>query len=345
MDSSSVVHARSDGWFVARLDGAGSIWSIANELETGGDIFRIRVTGGATLENGDARFTNGFAGHTVEISGSGSLWRSTGDLSVKVGTGSLNHFDIRDGGSMLVEGDATIDYRTSVSQLETSVRDAASLIHIGGTFSLIGRQLLNVGGAIVTNRLLVENGGRAEAGLRVEAFLGAEIALHGGTLATPLVSLQGGRLIGDGLVDGDVTNAGRVAPAADGGALEITGDFAQTSDGTLVITLGGTQAGIDHALLDVLGTSLLAGALEVELAAGFAPSSGDVFEVLRAGALLGAFASFAGLDVGGGVTLVPHYESDSFSLVAVPEPASGALVACGLAVLVRRARRRQGSSA
>jgi hypothetical protein len=93
----------------------------------------------------------------------------------------------------------------------------------------------------------------------------------------------------------------------------------------------------------VFGTSALAGELEVELAAGYTPSLGDVFEVLIADLLVDEFESYAGLDLGDGLYLVPEYRPDSFALRAVPEPTTGELVAAGLLALAAARRRVQSS--
>lgn len=110
---------------------------------------------------------------------------------------------------------------------------------------------------------------------------------------------------------------------------ELSGDFTQSSGRARDRA---RRKPSEHGLRAARGARHVApaGALEVELTPGYLPSPGDVFEVLLAGSLVGEFESYAGLDLGGGLYLVPEYRPDSPALRAVPEPTTGALVAAGL---------------
>ncbi len=111
---------------------------------------------------------------------------------------------------------------------------------------------------------------------------------------------SGGVLGGGGSIGGDVQNSGgTVAPGNSPGTLTVDGNYNQGSSGTLAIEIGGTQAGVDHDVLNVLGDASLAGTLSVSLIDGFTPSGGNTFKVLTAsGGLTDAGLTLGGSDAG-----------------------------------------------
>jgi hypothetical protein len=110
------------------------------------------------------------------------------------------------------------------------------------------------------------------------------------------VDILGGTISGSGTIGGSVTNSGgTTAPGNSPGALTIDGNYNQASGGTLAIEIGGTQAGVEHDVLQVLGDASLAGTLDVSFIDGFTPSGGNAFIVLTAGGEL----TDAGLTLGG----------------------------------------------
>ena len=144
--------------------------------------------------------------------------------------------------------------------------------------------------------------------------------LQGGTLAaTGLVDLQGGLLSGSGAVSGNVSNQVQVGPGDSAGAISVTGNFTQTSAGTLNIELGGTSIGQFDTLF-VTGTATLDGSLNVSLIDAFVPTPPDSFQVLIFGARSGDFATETGLELGGGLTLNPSYDFEQLD----PHDSSGA---------------------
>ena len=110
------------------------------------------------------------------------------------------------------------------------------------------------------------------------------------------VSATAGVVAGSGVIGGDLTNSGAtVAPGNSPGILTVDGNYNQTSGGTLAIEIGGTQAGMEYDVLNVLGDASLAGTLDVSLIDGFTPGGGDTFKVLTAGGDL----TDVGLTLGG----------------------------------------------
>ena len=317
-----------------RVEGAESIWSIAGTLESHYDYLTVSITEGATLESGDTRFFCCSAAF-FDISGSGSTWNLSGNLQTPTYYLASR---VVDGSALLVHGDARLE--SNITEIE--VDGGGSLFRTEGILVLQPFDYFSPPRA----DLVVANGARVEAGDGVAAYEASEIELHGGTLATPFVALNSGSLTGEGVVDADVVNDGRVAPGVGAGALEAAGFFAQTSAGALAIQLGGLQPGIEHSQLDVLGTAALAGELEVTTSQGHQPLPGDEYEVLRASSLIGEFESYAGLDLGNGVTLEPDYGPTSLVLRAVPEPdrTTALVVALGLLLVLNERRSRRSTS-
>ena len=94
------------------------------------------------------------------------------------------------------------------------------------------------------------------------------------------ITLNGGTLIGSGVITGSVTNYhGVVAPGHPLGALTIIGHYTQGPGGTLRIDLGGTTAGVNYDVLNVNGQAVLNGTLIVSQTNGFLAMAGDSFRV------------------------------------------------------------------
>ena len=312
------------------LSGVGSLWSIDGTLESRADSMGVTIADGARLESGNAHFSTSGNFNGFGISGTGSTWDVRGDLDVEAS--QFFAAQMTGGGTLLVEGDVRL---TAQFDNRIEVDGTGSLFRAGGSLVIDPFGVNDPDPFEQRGVLRVANGGRAEIALGVTMLDDSRIELDGGTLQTTTVTLNDAILTGAGTIDGNVLNSGRVAPDA----IEVTGSYVQTSDGTFVVTLGGTQAGIDYSLLDVLGTSVLAGDLEVQLADGYAPALGDVYEVLRAAALSGAFENLTGLDLGNGLSLQPEYRPDGFALYVIPEPGTAVLVIGGLLGLAIRKRR------
>ncbi|MDZ4659755.1 MAG: hypothetical protein SH868_19450 [Bythopirellula sp.] len=96
-----------------------------------------------------------------------------------------------------------------------------------------------------------------------------------------IIVVTEGLLQGAGTIGGDLVVAGGdVAPGDGVETLAILGDYDQSATSSLLIELGGTQAG-DYDLLDISGSATLAGDLEVSFVASFSPIAGDSFEILK----------------------------------------------------------------
>jgi hypothetical protein len=131
------------------------------------------------------------------------------------------------------------------------------------------------------------------------------------SLSQGLQIQAGASFSGLGSIIGDVINAGLFAiGAADGsviGALTITGNYTQTSSGTLVEAANSSAAD----KLTVTGQASLDGTFKFLLAGGYAPSPGTSFNLLGYGSRSGTFASLSLPTLTSG-TWDPRYDDPTY---------------------------------
>ena len=199
----------------------------------------------------------------------------------------------------------------------------ASLAGNSGTFEINhGRNFTTVGSLSNSGRLRVGQG---------------SILTINGTLTNTGIINGKGRIITTG-----VMNAGSVAPGDSPGLLTISGNYTQTSTGTLDIEVGGTTPGDGYDVLSVSGTATLGGTLNITFVNGFVPSPSDTFDFFDFAAT--PLGQFSQVNV---PPLPPGMQWDVQSLATggpttVPEPAAAIasmLLLPPLATLRRRRRR------
>jgi len=136
-----------------------------------------------------------------------------------------------------------------------------------------------------------------------------------GTLSVPEAWLLGGALRGAGALNGNLTNAARVAPGNSAGALSVGKHYTQLPAGSLDIELGGTTPETSYDTLSVGGDAILSGTLNVTLVNAFAPVNGNTFTFLTAASRSGVFSAVTGAALDGGKRLAPVYGDDFAALV------------------------------
>jgi hypothetical protein len=181
------------------------------------------------------------------------------------------------------------------SQIDSNIQNP-----FGGTvaFNNSGTFKKTVDNGITSVLIPFNNSGSVQSLIGTLSFTAAYVqtagstTLNGGALtSTAAMDIQGGILQGFGTVTGPVTNGGQVAPGLSPAILNETGNYAQTSAGSLAIEIGGLTPGTQHDRLAVTGTATLAGTLTATLINGFAPASGDSFTVLTYASKTGSFTT------------------------------------------------------
>lgn len=338
----------------------------ANSSLTGAGTVEITGDGGGIeLESSGTDPVTYDVGRTV-VSHAGSseaqLWldadATTGELLVDhgriVGTSPPR--------TLTVDGDFTFGEGTIDWQVELGPRPPARIrIDVGGTLRLVEGEQRVISGDITAQETSVQSDGllrilaESVATDSVHELTGGEIELRipAGVsqvinrFTAPLLDISGDGLVsGIGEVDADVDNAGTVSPGTtraniSPGAIEVTGDYGQTADGTLGIELGGGEVREDGELLTagefdrllVAGDATLDGTLDVTLVGGFTPEEGDEFVIVTGETVSGTFAEEQLPDLGDGLQLEVDHRDQAVVLSVVeaddtPPPPEPTLEAC-----------------
>ncbi len=255
----------------------------------------------------------------LEVSDGGSV--STSYLRVGDNPSESGELFISGGGSVFA-------YSMSVGRLENT--DGIVTVTGSGTSLTVAGELHLAGapgwyGDDRAGTLIVEDGATVSIGELLQVNPGGTISGDGGTII------------------GSVLNFGTVSPGSSAGILTIEGDFTQTSDGQLVIEIGGLVPGSGYDQLAIIGSANLAGTLSVQLTNDFVLGEGMQFNIITLdGELHGTFL-FLGQDalVGtyDGVDLYINYSDTGVTLYTVPEPTSATMIGMAGAVLLCRRRR------
>ncbi len=283
---------------VGSLGGTGfvnsSVTGAAILSVTGGGSFSGSIANGA----GNVGLTVAGASQTLTLSGTANTYSGatninggntllTGGASVLSPNSSITANGTLDmaGNSIAVSG------LKGSGTVQSGAAGAVTLTVSGGNFS---GGIANGGGTVA---LAVSAGTLVLSG--TNTYSGATTITNTGTLqvdgsVTSAVA-NNGRLQGTGTITGNVSGNNIFEPG-DGdsspGILTINGNFAPT--GILRIALGGTSAGTQSGQFSVSGNANLAGA-NLTLIRNYAPTGGDVFNIVAVGGAVTPFTSLPDL--------------------------------------------------
>jgi len=171
------------------------------------------------------------------------------------------------------------------------------------------------------------------------------------------VNITNASLTGTGTINGNVSGVGaEFGPGNSPGLLQIDGDFSQDINSSILFELAGVMAESEYDVLDISGTTNLAGELVIDWFDNggglFGASEGDIFDILFAETIIGEFDLLSLAVLGEGLGWDLSYLTDEFGSTdvlrlsvidtsAVPVPAAVWLFGSGLFGLIGMARRKK----
>jgi len=278
---------------------------------------------------------------TVLVTGSGALavTNPSGNATITIGTlGAVADADRAIGRLTVAGGSLDADVvRIQNGALTNSggVSTIGSLIASNASASIaFSAGTLNLGASIISNgQALVVGDGLQAAALNLTGN-GSHLLADGLLVASNSV------LLGSGSIVGGITNFGTIAPGGPLGAIAVSGDAQLSASSLVALDLAGTNA-TDFDQFNVGGTLGFDGTLIVTLTNGFDPQVGDLFDLFDFASTNGTtFASVNLPELIGAVWDISDLYVGGSIAVVIPEPATLALVAMGITLMLVARRRR-----
>ena len=354
------------------VNNAGTIdGSSSGKAITGGaGNLTVNITGGQAQVYGD--LTGGAsANNALTITpGSGNSFNYAGNVSnfgtANVGSGTVNYSGtwtnagtITNSGNFnntgTITGAGTYVQAAGTTQ-NTGSFSQATLNVAGGTFAQLAGGSTTISGNTSNAGTLIINGGNAfstgnfantgnlviNAGAQLVTGSFSQTAgstvLNNGTIDPPTtVSVTGGTFGGTGTVDGSVSVSTASVLVGDG-TLKVTGSYLQTS-GVLSFMAGG------RSFLQVAGGYNITGTTILFNFSGAVPSTFSIYDFIGGSGNLSNDEFLYELDGGPATSLAFDASTGSFTVSAVPEPESYALLLAGLGLIAAVVRRRKARQA
>jgi hypothetical protein len=304
-------------WTGGTLGGTGQTFLEGASAISGSGFFSTPQLNGRTVNNdGVAAIT----GTGLDVQNDGVWNNDVGAVTVLTGSGvnAGPQAAFNNAGLLLTAGSGTVTISIPLLNADTGtvVVGPGTTLFRGGAFpapfQTSGTVSIASGGTFFVSDY-TQTGGATTVD-------GTLTARHD-TVTPGSVFLNGGLLNGGGTINGNVVNAAELEPGDSPGTLTINGNYTQTSAGVLDIEIGGPAAG-QYDRLVINGTASLAGTLNVVLLNGYVPGAGTSFGVLAFRSHTGDFDVENGLDLGGGLTLVPSFNAGDTGLSLVATQSS-----------------------
>jgi hypothetical protein len=268
---------------------------------------------------------------TILLDGPGSKFQNVDTLENNQGKG---RFTITNGrafttlgklansGAIEVGPQSTLTINEGYTQTDGITRVDEGTVVVNGGYTQTNGMTLVHKGTLTVNGKYTQTDGMTQ--------------LDEGTLTADAMVLNGGTLVGNGVIDADVYNEGEISPGFSPGLLRFLKNFTQKPKGKIIIEIGGTESGLFDEF-EVNGLATLGGTLEVRLTDGFKPRLGNVFPIFSFGNRVSDFDTYIGLQIGD-LFLKPVFDGSGFHFECVPEPVTLSLLILGGLALVRRRR-------
>ncbi len=285
MPNLSAVNIYSGG---ATIDDGGFAITIAQPL--------LAPAGGGVVSIPVANSGSGYKGPPwIQIAGGGGS-NATAIAQMNLAAGTLTNILVTCAGTgytdaptvSLFGGGAT--NAAAGTNIIVSASSSGGLTKLGaGTLTLTAANTYSGATTISNGTLALSAGGALDSSMSIFIGSNATLSAVGRTNGTFTISASQA-LAGYGTILGNVINNGIISPGSSAGHLAITGNYAQA--GALNIEIGGATPGVEYDQLEISGAAGLGGNLNVTLINGYAPSTNDIFFVLKTGAgLTGNFAA------------------------------------------------------
>jgi RHS repeat-associated protein len=281
-----------------RVPNSGDTLTIAPGILIHGDGFVGSSTGGAVTNEGTITSDDG---RSVTVQGatnfaSGTLtagtWQVSGSSTLRLIGDNIS----TDAATLLLDGAGAQIFSDTGT---TNALAGLAAVTTAGSFTVQNGANVNVAASAFTNAGMVVVGSGSTLTTAGSYTQSSGSTAVNGTLASGgTVAVNGGVLNGAGTVQGNVVNAAQITPGNAPGVLMITGNYTQTSAGTLNIEIGGTTPGSGYDQLNISGTAALDGTLNISLINGFGPAFGQTFQIMSFASSSGTFATINGLTLG-----------------------------------------------
>jgi len=272
------------------VNGPGSTWTNTGSLSI--EVGELTIEAGGSVSNtaGAVGSPFGSSTGTVTVTGAASTWTNSEMLHVAPGVG---------GGILTIEAGGSVS-NTSAEVGKTGT-GTVSVTGDGSNWTIT--EQLSIGSDVSNGRaatLTINSGGTVSVVEEIILLADSLVSLQGGSLTTTDFDLQGGQFqwtsgtLHVDQFDGNLTNpaGGTLAPGRSAGSTMITGSYTQQASAALEIEIGGKAIITEHDFVNVSGTTLLGGELQLNLIDDFTPASTDRFTVLNSvGGVAGVFTN------------------------------------------------------
>jgi len=304
-DNGTLAFDRSDvSTFGGLISGTGSVRQIgtgttiltANNSFTGGTTIN-----GGTLQLGNGGTTGSIVGNVTDngtlafdrsdaftfsgtISGTGSIRQIGAGTTVLTGNNTYSGGTIISAGTLqLGNGGTTGSIVGNVTDNGTLVFDRSDIVTFSGVISGTGGvEQIGTGTTVLTAANTYTGQTTVDDG---------SLIVDGSIASTQVLVNSRGLLGGRGLIGANVVNSGIISPGNPTGTLTISGNYTQTSNGTLRIQVAGTAPG-QFGLLAISGHATLGGNLQIVPINGFQLAVGNKLTFLTAtGGVSGNFST------------------------------------------------------